>query len=447
MTTKLSGILASVSVKATLVVICMLLPGQLHAGEAISELKAFPSAEGYGANAQGGRGGAVIQVTSLANDGAGSLRACIETPGPRVCVFRVSGTIELEQEIWVREPFLTIAGQTAPGDGIQLKNMPKAPSTRSPLEIITHDVVVRHLRVRPGSGAHPPSTDSIGLGEVKDVILDHVSLQWSLDENLGLEGRDVTVQHSILGEGLMPHSKGALACTEDATECANITFYGNLFAHNRDRNPNADTKKAPFDLINNVVYNPVSEFLEVHDYGGGTKINVVGNVFLPGPSTKKDKPALIYHTHSAEGQEGTSIYMRDNVVEGPLINDAGLSRIVDEPSVPFSVQPKKASDIYDIVLERAGAWPRDKVDERIVDDVKNRSGSLIVTPGQVGGWPELASDTPYPDEDMDGIDDRWELTHGLDSSNSKDRKRQDETGYTFLDIYLEELAQELVSAE
>jgi len=161
-------------------------------------LPAFPGAEGFGAFAQGGRGGQVMHVTNLQDAGEGSLRACAEATGPRICVFDISGIVELIEDITVEQPYLTIAGQTAPGEGITIRGM---------LDLRSHDLVIRHVRVRPGPRTIPAPgvTDAIQIVDLAhDIILDHVSLSWATDEVLSLFGtvRDITIQWSIISESL-----------------------------------------------------------------------------------------------------------------------------------------------------------------------------------------------------------------------------------------------------
>jgi hypothetical protein len=416
-------------------------------GAATSSPLAFAGAKGYGAHAKGGRGGQVFHVTTLADGGADSLRACLEAHGPRTCIFRIAGTIELEDEIWVREPFVTVAGQTAPGGGIQVKNKSGARSTRSPIEVRTHDVIVRHLRLRPGTGASPAATDSIGIASAENVILDHVSLQWSLDENIGVEGESITVQRSILSEGLLPHSKGALACSDNASLCSKMTFYGNLFAHNQDRNPLVDTNNAPFDLISNIIYNPGSEYVEIHDLGSGCSlVNVVGNVFRSGPSTKIDTPAVVYHNGDPGASCQTKVFLARNTADGPVADETVKPLIVDAPPAPPSADAIDPPDTFREVLAQAGAWPRDAVDARVVADVMNRTGGLIGSSEQVGGWPILATADPYPDADQDGMDDGWEVAHDLDPTDPRDRNLLGAGGYTQLELFLDALAKQLVPA-
>ena len=206
------------------------------------ELRAFPGAAGFGANALGGRGGRALMVTNLNDSGPGSLRAAIEAEGPRTVIFRVAGTIELKTRIDIANPYITIAGQTAPGGGITLKIDPNY--TRSPLRILTHDVILRYIRSRPGpSTAESDILDALTIPSGHDIIVDHCSFSWATDEvvNTWNDVHDITIQWSIISEGLNdsthpkgPHSKGMLIGSEGAER---ISVHHNLFAHNRKRNP------------------------------------------------------------------------------------------------------------------------------------------------------------------------------------------------------------------
>ena len=189
-----------------------------------SDRPAFPGAEGFGASTPGGRGGRVIEVTNLNDNGPGSLRACIAAIGPRICVFRVAGTIEVESRLDVWNPYLTIAGQTAPGGGITLKNAPA--NAQAPLGILTHDVIIRYIRSRSGPSQEPSSNvDAITIVHLADdehpdegvynIVIDHASFSWATDEvvNIGADAHDITIQRSIISEGLhcSNHPEGCLS--------------------------------------------------------------------------------------------------------------------------------------------------------------------------------------------------------------------------------------------
>jgi pectate lyase len=267
-----------------------------------AQMPAFAGADGFGRNATGWRGGAVIKVANLNDGGPGSLRACAEDSRPRVCVFDVAGTIEVDSTIEVGSN-VYLAGQTAPGDGVQLR-LRRSPE-RPMMVRAANDVVIRHLRLRPGpSRESSGNVDAIGIFDSHDVILDHLSLQWATDELLDIatlrgSAFDITVQDSLLAWGLDfanhpkgKHSKGALICVmEGRGECGRISLVRNLFAHNRDRNPDVNgTSIGPVEIVNNVFYNPRSEFGEFYDHEGDLRVNYIGNTTLSGPSTRRSEP-------------------------------------------------------------------------------------------------------------------------------------------------------------
>ncbi len=272
-------------------------------------IAAFPGAEGFGSTTPGGRGGRVIFVTNLNDAGPGSLRAACEAEGPRIVIFRVSGLIALAEPLVIKNPYITIAGQTAPGDGICLRNYT--------FVIATHDVVVRYLRSRLGD-LSGQEADSITLASgAENVILDHCSASWSVDEVLSLAGNvsNVTVQWCLIAEGLnhSKHKKGAHGYGSLSRANGPVTWHHNLWAHNNSRNPRlGDNYGRPpyptFDVRNNVIY----------DYGeiasgltqGVLKVNYVANYIRPGPSSKARTPIQV------GGPSDLSFYIRENVFEG-----------------------------------------------------------------------------------------------------------------------------------
>ncbi len=291
-------------------------------------LVAFPGAEGFGRFASGGRGGAVYQVTNLNDSGAGSLRACIDASGPRTCVFRVAGYIDLNSSLDIVNPFITIAGETAPGQGITLRN---AANTRQPLRLWTNDIIMRHFRVRPGGPDHSVSSngDSFLVAgnnqfseteTVTDIIMDHMSFSWATDENGDNSpfADRITIQNSMFYEGLKQHSKGL-----NIRGCG-ISVIGNLIASNTIRNPNhtcgkevpgsvrvGGTRHGEVEIRNNAIYNGNSGFLDFWNGRGEGWGNYAGNVFKRGPSTPTGNtapyPIDVYDFNSKPGS--TSDYL------------------------------------------------------------------------------------------------------------------------------------------
>ncbi len=412
------------------------------------EMPAFPGAEGFGSTTPGGRGGRVIAVTNLNDSGPGSLREACRAEGPRIVVFRVSGLISLESPLVVRNPYMTLAGQTAPGDGVCLRNFP--------FEVATHDVVVRYLRSRLGDQSGQES-DCITLGRgARNSILDHCSATWSVDEDLSLVGdvADCTVQWCLIAEGLNRsiHKKGAHGYGSLARANGPVSFHHNLWAHNDSRNPRlGDNYGRPpypvFDVRNNVMY----------DYGaicsgltqGVLKVNYIGNYIRPGPSSKAKFPIRV------GGPSDLLFFIRDNLFEGNAELTADNARFFDPVEIdgkrqvrtaaePFPapvVRTVAAKDAYEAVLAAVGASlpVRDPVDARIVDEVRNRRGSIIDSQKQVGGGPTYRPAEPPKDTDGDGIPDAWEIAHGLNPRDPKDAG-QVRAGHTYTNIeeYLNE---------
>ncbi len=426
-------------------------------------VKAFPTAEGYGQDAMGGRGGRLLEVSTLADSGSGSLRAALEASGPRIVVFRVSGTIELWDTISIRDPYVTVAGQTAPGDGVQIRNHPD--NLGDALRIETHDVVMRHLRVRPGPTSSPVCcSDAIVMQSgAHDVVLDHLSLKWAVDEvfSSGDGANNYTLQWSVIAQGLNDsahekgmHSRGAhfgtFTSTYDPKDHHSITLHHNLFAHNDRSNP--DFSNAGRDvMVNNLIYNWRDAAVHGGDGSGVLfKGAFVGNMFLRGPSSGGVRE--IYFEEGLNPTPGFELYLAGN--EGPnqldgngdqstLLYDSDHQWMVSSPTFSWpSITTTSAKTAYDQVLVRAGATApvRDVADQYVVDTVINRDGGLVNHPNDVGGWPVLASGTPYPDADGDGMEDQWETNHGLDPADPTDGNTVAPNGYTWVENFLNQLA-------
>lgn len=438
-------------------------------------IEAFPGAEGFGAATPGGRGGRVIEVTSLADKGAGTLRAAIEATGPRIVVFGVSGVICTKSVLNVFNPYITIAGQTAPGDGICLKGQP--------LIVNTHDVVVRYIRSRVGATEWPEGTswqlidvDSISVyrpeyphqPEVYNVVLDHVTASWSVDEVLSTSGeflkngkpstRDVTIQWSMIYEGLYDslqsegaeHSKGMLIGTLGGGDI-NTSIHHNLFAHNNKRNAYFQTGTR-VDFVNNVIYNWGERACRAADnanHDNKTFLNLVCNYFKPGPNTTNDLE-MTFNKSIRGDMKG---YVHGNI--GPrrpsesddewAMTDQSTDSRCFSATRPLDAPPVttwSAKEAYEKVLKYAGAMlpVRDAHDIRVVNDVRNGTGRFIDDPGEVGGWPAYKSARPPTDSDHDGMPDKWETTKGLNPKDPRDsRGDRDRDGYTNVEEYLNSL--------
>jgi pectate lyase len=411
---------------------------------------AFPGAEGFGAAATGGRGREVYYVTNLNDAGPGSLRDAVSR-GNRTVLFKVSGTIDLESRLTIDKPNVTIAGQTAPGDGICLKDHELFIAN-------TENVVVRFLRVRPGDLARKEH-DALTIWNSRNVIIDHCSLSWSTDSvNDVVKGsHGVTVQWCILSEALdqSVHAKGSHGY---ATGWGHGSYHHNLLASCASRMPRlaALPTRGLSDVRNNVIYNWGFGWA----YGGEhADVNFVGNYFRAGPASQHnrvlfnpwDNNCRIYVAGNVlDGNaEVTADNRRGIVSEGLVGKGEGITSIpldgviLDHPfpaAAPVGTQP--AAEALELVLAGAGATlpKRDAVDERVVRDVRDRTGRLVNSQAEVGGWPELTSAEPPADADADGMPDDWERARDLDPNDAADGRAVAADGYTNLEHYLNELA-------
>ena len=407
---------------------------------------AFPGAVGWGAGAKGGRGGKVIAVTTLADSGGGSLRACIDAEGPRTCVFRVAGLIRFTGlPPVIKNPYLTIAGQTAPGGGIMLAHS-GAPDGRTPMVIKnTHDIVVRDIRVRLYRiGGQRESEDAFTIQHSSNVILDHVSGSWARDENVNPYGQNdnITISWSIFAEGIPKHDKCALLGS-DPQGPQHLSFIGNLCAHNGDRNPDVNFEPGScVEIVNNVFYDAQSQFAEIWQSYGGTPVSVVGNVMRRGPSTARQGVGLDVVPIAATGK--ARIYAWGNKYEGKFVHESPLlpSVRVSAPPCALTVAPLDAEAAYTKVLGEAGAFPRDAVDARIVNETETRTGHIVHQPGTL---PVPAAGAPYPDRDGDGMDDRWERANGADPTRFDAWADANHDGLANLDAFLDYAHRQLIA--
>ncbi|MFZ6032718.1 MAG: T9SS type A sorting domain-containing protein [Melioribacter sp.] len=432
-----------------------------------SNIIAFPGAEGYGRFTSGGRGGDVYEVTTLDdNNSPGSLRYAVNQSGPRTIVFRVSGTIRLKSKLSIKNGNLTIAGQTAPGDGICIADYP--------VTIDADNVIVRYMRFRLGD-IYGVEDDAFNGRENKDIIIDHCSMSWSIDEAASFyDNENFTMQWCIISESLneSKHSKGAHGYG-GIWGGMGATFHHNLLAHHRSRNPrfngsryHRQPQKEIVDFVNNVIYN----WGENSAYGGeeGNQ-NVRSNYYKAGPATKSGVAYRIVNP-TTDGGTNTGFgkfYVADNFVFGYPDATAdnwgkGVQGItaevkaqvrVDTPFPIADVSVQSPEEAYQLVLQNAGATlpKRDPIDSRIVEEARTGTAAygkswggggkgIIDSQEDVGGWPELNTYNVPVDSDHDGMPDDWETANGLDPNNPEDRNYVREDGYTFLEIYLNELA-------
>lgn len=448
-------------------------PGRLDAGEsrtrtetgaaAKATVPAFPGAEGAGAFTPGGRGGAVFVVNTLADRGPGSFREAVEAKGPRTVVFGIAGLITLETPVEINHPFLTLAGQSAPGDGVCIRGQS--------VHINTHNVIVRFMRFRRGN--LKVRDDALGGNPVSDVIIDHVSASWGLDENLSLYRHmtdnkklpieNLTIQWSITSEAL-DRNHHAFGGTWGGKNCS---FHHNLFACNTGRNPSIGMGGG-FDFRNNVLFNWQHRTMDGGD--GSSRVNVINNYYKAGPATSgalrhricRLQPRWPKDDHPGAGQW----YVAGNHVEGfpEITADNWAGGVYFEPEreqkgilVPQPTEAESrvrqpfptaiatletAEEAYRHVLAHTGAtFPRrDPVDARVIESVRTGrptfQDGIIDSPADVGGWPEYSGSVPA-DADADGMPDAWETQHGLDPKDRADAmKDADRDGYPSLEEYL-----------
>jgi pectin methylesterase-like acyl-CoA thioesterase len=418
----------------------------VYAADAVP-LRAFPGAEGAGAFTPGGRGGDVYHVTNLNDSGPGSLRFGIQNAtGPRTIVFDLSGTIFLQSRLSVNKPFLTLAGQTAPGDGITVAGWTTSVNN-------THDVIVRYMRFRPGDVNCPNyQDDGFDVDKATNVIADHVSASWSVDETLSVTESDkVTIQWAFITESMKNscHIKGAHGYGSLIRYLnGQITYHHNLYAHHDSRNPRLGDNIG-LDFVNNVVFDWGQEAGYSGDASEGSpRLNYVGNYLVAGPDTPAAKRVRAFNG----GSTSTLIYQSNNSIDSNL-NGAhdgantewgmfiGSYTQQGPARFPFAqVNTDDSQSAYNRVLNLAGAaLVRDAVDTRIISEVQTETGRHIDSQTQVGGWPTLNSLPAPPDTDQDGIPDQWETDHGLNPNDPTDGAAVGAGGYTNLENYLNDI--------
>ena len=457
-------------------------------------MPAFPGAEGYGSTTPGGRGGRIIRVTNLNDSGAGSLRAALDElpayPGePRIIIFDVCGTIngKYSSTLNIKYPFCTIAGQTAPGDGICLKG--------AEISVGTHDVVIRGLRVRPGDEGKPTGnnydgpdgikiSNYLGLGDIYNVIIDHCSVSWATDENGSVwentnkNGKifDVTFQWNVISEALhcagihiengtvQCHSMGLLI----GDRVQNVSVHHNLLAHNSSRNAliQSGTKT---EFINNVIYNWKDGSTSVSNSNGislPSLADLIGNYYMTGPNYKhhtNPNPSMNSYWEINIGgtlNADSRIFIAGNI--GPNRSDNTKSewslvkgdserfksnvRVAANTSTP--VVNESAGSAFKKVLKNAGATApqRDATDARVVSTVKDLTGMVPDRMSGIGGYPAYTSSCVAPtDTDGDGMPDYFEDVNGLNKQvrdgnlTELSLKFTGREGYTNMEVYLNNL--------
>ena len=459
-----------------------------------SELLAFPGAEGGGAYSFGGRGGRVIVVKNLNDSGPGSLRDACEQGGARIVVFNVSGIIKIKTPLIIRAPYITIEGQTAPGDGVCVAG--------ESVWLNTHDVIVRFMRFRRGETFVGRRDDAIGGNPVGNIMIDHVSASWGLDENMSMyrhmyndsTGKiedklatvNITIQNSIFSEALdtWNHAFGSTLGGE------NCTFMRNLWADNGARNPSIGWNGI-FNFANNVVFNWNNRSTDGGDYTA--LFNIVNNYYKPGPVTNLKEPISYRILKPESGRSKLPYvvfgraYVEGNIIEGnekvtknnwdggvQLENKKGELMTFEQASPYFAamrvkkpfpmpkitILPTLAAKEYVLTNVGANLPKRDPVDTRVIKQVKtgkidfiegvklpekdfehrrlpkdSYKQGIITDVSQVGGYPEYKG-TPYKDTDDDGMPDAYELKNGLNPKDASDAAKISKSGYSNIEVYL-----------
>lgn len=468
--------------------------------QAVERTPAFPGAEGWGRYVTGGRGGKVYHVTNLNDNGRGSLRAAVEASGPRIVVFDVSGTIYLKSDLKIRYGNITIAGQTAPGDGICIADYP--------MSIAAPNVILRYLRLRPGNAASTnlDGLDALSCNDTHHIMVDHCSLSWSTDECCSVYGNTFsTVQWCLISQSLRygghskeTHGYGGMMGGEGAS------YHHNMLVHHDSRCPRLGERPAtgPRDTTDfrcNVMYN----WSGLGCYGAeNMNVNILNNYYKPGPATRTrnsnvQKRICGVGVNESEGNPmyhvWATIYVDGNVnpsfadvtrdnwnygiwlqIDSKYRNNASQYNLdrnrmrLAEPVKYYYVTTHSAEDTYDRVLDYAGAsLVRDSHDELMVSDTRNGAATYTGkgegdAPGIIDSpddnrpadapdnwkaWPALESQPAPADTDGDGMPDEWEIANGLDPNDPADGNRYNDEGYTMVEVYINSLVDHITEAQ
>lgn len=409
----------------------------VSAQEATSKLPAFPGAEGFGALASGGRGGAVVHVTNLADAGPGSFRDAVSKPG-RTVVFDIGGLIKIKSKIAVSSD-ITIAGETAPGEGITIYGEGVSFSGQK-------NIIVRYIRIRQGiKGSRGGKSLNVAGGS--NMIFDHVSAQWGRWDSGGVteKASRITLQNSLLGESIAPQRFGALF---DSVK--EITIARTLWLHNQSRNPKV---KGDLQYINNVVYNWGGSGVTGGHSAAEWHQDMVNNLFIKGPSTTGSalalwaKTDLVYQRGNEIDTEPDGKLATKPLTEADFKGDTPptfQAAPFNNPPIPVTVL--SVPDAFARVVAEAGAsLHRDTVDNRLCNDVKSlgTTGKIVNDEAEAGAQPEVApvSRPAGFDSDGDGLPDTWERDHQLNPNDASDGNKLAASGYTQLEMYLHSLTQ------
>lgn len=447
-----------IKIKQLFILLCaMAVSSVVAAQQPEDKALAFPGAEGFGRYTTGGRGGKVICVTNLNDSGEGSLREALQKPEPRIIVFNVSGTIWLEHSLDINKGNVTIAGQTAPGEGVTIAGYP--------VKLKADNIILRYLRFRLGD-INKVEDDAIscvggnkGKPAYQDIIIDHCTMSWSTDECATFYGNEnFTLQWCLISESLKKsvhlkgeHGYGGIWGGKGAS------FHHNLLAHHDSRNPRfchpgITDVAGVIDFRNNVIYN----WGKNSSYGGDTRtINIVNNYYKPGPATLKNR-SRIFQPYLPCGK----FYVDGNYVDGDEkvtknnwsgVEAKGEIRIdtvlLTQPLPYEQVSTQPAGQAYKLVLESCGAsLSRDKIDSRIINEVKQGTYTygnkgLLDSQDQVGGFLKIVEQKMFePDSDKDGMPDIWEVANNLNPDDASDASAHaPDKQYTNIEMYINSL--------
>ncbi|PKN13297.1 MAG: hypothetical protein CVU69_03070 [Deltaproteobacteria bacterium HGW-Deltaproteobacteria-4] len=389
----------------------------------------FPGASGFGTETSAGRGGRILTVTNLNNSGAGSLRAAVETRGARIIVFAVGGHIRLAKDLTFNEPFVTLAGQTAPFPGIQVSG--------GRITIQTHDVLIQHIRSRYGDYSGKNNSHALRvISGAYNVVVDHCTLMWADDEVASIWTKklpihDITFSNNIIAEGLGPHGYGtAIGSKYDPSLGPNwvnrVSIIKNLYAHNDERDPLV-SRDSRVEIANNLSYNARGGFCLLGANNGPVDASVVGNHYITGAASKGYK----YTIEVQRGAVGSKIFLHDNRVSGShnrtLFRDLTGNTIISKMPLSSGYKFLPVSQVRDHVLRAVGAWPghRDSIERRLIAEVRNETGRHKDSIADAGGWPDDYARTtsrsfarfipadPHGDADGDGYTNIEEVLHQL----------------------------------
>jgi pectate lyase len=400
-----------------------------------AEVTAFPGAEGFGANATGGRGGDIVHVANLNDSGPGSLRDAVSKDN-RIVVFDVGGYIHLKSGLHIASD-ITIAGQSAPGQGIGIADDFVSLSG-------SHNVIVRYLRLREGLGASRGKSSLMVTGG-NEMIFDHLSVEWGRWDCVDInQCQDLTFQNCLIGQGIDPQRFGCLC------QCDNVTFSHCLWVDNQSRNPKSKGHNIQF--INNVVFNwGVTGYVGGHSEAGHAA-DMIGNYFIKGPSSLNNRFAGEFAPTDHIFQAGNMVDLNmDGQLNGKPVQSSTLGSGPRAPTLlthstmtaPVTTTIQSATEAYATVIATAGcSLQRDEADQRLINEVKSlgKRGRIINDPAEAGGFGQIKGGPPIIERGADPIPHAWKAAHGINPNDSKAYRRIDRDGRMVVEEFLDDLA-------